>query len=220
MSGNFERQQNIEETILRCGNRKQILAYIDEQLVINPHRWNSLRLICLFHVCCGSLSAEESNKFIGNFLNTFGHKNIGVFQKLARANLFPDIGRAASKNLMGISLPQKKTQFYNDATKLKLIPSDDDEAGKGQKVAKACPSYVFNGNYIPLVAQLANFLLKSGSFTEFSNKCGHLENLKISSGNDNFETLKNAPNFKEFPIKPRTLFIFILGGVSYAEVMI
>lgn len=219
MSGNFERQQNIEETILSCGNRKQILTYIEEQLYTNPHQWNSLRLICLFHVCCGGFSAEDSNKFMGSYLNTFGHGNIGVFHNLARAKLFPDISRVASKNLMGLSMPQKKTQFQNDSGKLKLIPGDDTETVKDQRVAKACPSYVFNGNYIPFIAQLAYFLLKSENFIEFSGKLCHLENLKVSTG-DEFENLKSATaqNFKAFPFKPRTLFIFIVGGITYAEV--
>jgi hypothetical protein len=215
MSGNFERQQNIEETVLRCGNRKQILAYIDEQLFTNPHQWNSLRLMCLFHVCCGGLGVEDSNKFIGSYLNTFGHKNLGVFQNLTKAKLFPDITKVASKNLIGISLPQRKTQFQNDVGKLKLISGDASDDPKSQKVAKACPSYVFNGNYIPLIAQLSNFLMKSESFAEFSSKFNHLDNFKVCAG-DELETSKDSAII--FPIKPRTLFIFVIGGITYAEI--
>lgn len=225
MSGNFERQQSFEEMILRNGNKKQILAFIDEQLHTNAHQWNILRLICLFHICVGGLSADEVNKFIGGYLNTFGHKHLHIFQSLAKAKLFPDISRVASKNLIGIaqsSIP-KKTQFQVEAGKMKLIPNDDSEGSSGkQNQAKACPSYVFNGNFIPFVAQFANFLLKAETFGEFFNKVGHLEHLKITGSliGEDLGNLKDvmAQNLQIFPIKPRTLFIFVVGGITYAEV--
>ena len=103
MSGNFERQQNIEEMILRNGNRKQILSYLDEQLHTNAHQWNILRLICLINICIGGFSSDEVNKFIGGYLNTFGHKHLDIFQNLMKAKLFPDINRVASKNFIGMA---------------------------------------------------------------------------------------------------------------------
>lgn len=223
LSGNFERQQNVEEMILRNGNRKQIMSYIDEQLYTKAHQWNILRLMCLVHVCLGGLSADEVNKFIGGYLNTFGHKHLSTFQNLVKAKLFPDIGRAVSKNLMGIaqsSLP-RKTAFQSDAAKLNLIPGDEPETGK-KGSAKACPSYVFNGNFVPLVAQLANVLLKVETLNEFAAKFGHFDNLKLtgSSIGKELKSLKEtlAQNPKIFPAKPRSLLIFIVGGVTYAEI--
>lgn len=226
MSGNFERQQNIEELILRNGNKKQILTYIDEQLHTNAHQWNSLRLMCLLHICVGGITADEVNKYIGAFLNTFGHKNLHVFQNLMKAKLFPDISRIASKNLIGMaqSSLSKKTQFQIDAGKLKLIPSEEPSSSEvsSQNVAKACPSYVFNGNFIPFAAQLANILLRSENMVELSNKLGHLEHLKLTGSQigEELEQLKDVTvrNPKVLPIRPRTLFIFIVGGITYAEI--
>lgn len=226
MSENFERLQNIEETILRNGNRKQILAFIDEQLHTNAHQWNVLRLMCLLHICVGGLTADEVNKFMAGYLNTFGHKYLHVFQNLARANLFPDISRIVSKNLIGIAqstLP-KKTQFQYEAGKLKLIPNEEPTSSERKhSLPKACPSYVFNGSYIPFIAQFANILLKAESSAEFTTKCGNLENMKVtgSSIGDELESFKDLPtqtSSKIFPIKPRKLFIFIVGGVTFAEV--
>lgn len=223
MSGNFERQQNIEETILRNGNRKQILTFIDEQLNTNAHRWNVLRLMCLLHICVGGLTADEVNKFIGSYLNTFGHSHLHVFQNLSKANLFPDISRTVSKNLIGIAqstLP-RKTQFQNEASKLKLIPNEEPTSSEGKQ--SVCPSYVFNGSYIPFIAQFANVLLKTESSAEFVAKFGHLESIKVtgSSIGDDLESFKDFATQnanKIFPIKPRTLFIYIVGGVTFAEV--
>lgn len=224
LSGNFEKQQNIEEIILRNGSRKEVLMFIDEQLHTNAHQWNILRLFCLLHVCVGGITAEEANKFVASYCNTFGHKYLYVFQNLFRANLFPDISRIVSKNLIGIAqstLP-KKTQFLIEAGKLKLIPNEEKSSSEG-KTSKACPSYVFNGNYIPFVAQFANILLKAESIAEISNKFGFLDNIKISDSSigDNLELLKEVSTHKTlnlFPIKPRSLLIFIVGGVTYAEI--
>lgn len=225
MSGNFERQQNFEEMILRNGNRKQILAYIDEQMHTNAHQYNILRLISLLHVCVGGLTVDEVNKFIGGYLNTFGHKNLHVFLNLMKVNLFPDINRVSSKNLIGIaqSTIPKKTQFQTEAGKLKLITNDESAvADSKQPLAKACPSYVFNGNFVPFVAQFASLLMKTESAAEFIGHFGHLENLNItgSSFSDELESIKDAMNLNPrfFPLKPKSLFIFIVGGITYAEI--
>lgn len=224
LSGSFERQQNLEETIVKNGSRKQILAYIDEQLYTNAHQWNILRLFCLFNLCVGSVTVDEMNKFIGAYLNTFGHQYLSVFQNLMKAKLFPDITRSGSKKLMDIaqSTLTKKTQFNIDASKLKLFPSDENDAtsSREKNVAKACPSYVFNGNYIPLIAQLANYLLKCANFGEFHGKVGHLENLKISYSAGELQHVRDliGKHIKQFPIMPKSLFIFIIGGITYAEV--
>jgi vacuolar protein sorting-associated protein 33B len=225
LSGNFERQQNFEEIILKNGNKKQILAFIDEQLHTNAHQWNILRLICLYHVCIGGLNPDETNKFVCAYLNTFGHKNLNVFHNLMRAKLFPDITRVASKNLIEIaqSTLAKKTQFQVDASKLRLFPGDENDiaTSKEKNITKACPSYVFNGNFIPLVAQLTDNLLKAENFHDFNNKVGHLENLKISLNGSDLQNLKDLTgknNVKSFPLMPKSLFIFIIGGITYAEV--
>lgn len=222
MSGNFERQQNVEEMILRnSGNKKQILGFIDEQLHTNAHQSNILRLVCLLHICVGGLSADEVNKFIGGYANTFGHKHLEVFMHLSKAKLFPDITRVATKNFMEIAQSSlaRKTQFQVDAVKLNLIPAD--ETGE-KRDGRVCPSFVFNGNFIPTVAQLASFLLKAESLTELGSKYGNLEDLKVTGSaiGDDLETWKDvaAHSLKLFPIKPRTLFIFIVGGITYAEI--
>ncbi|CRK92252.1 CLUMA_CG005700, isoform A [Clunio marinus] len=221
MSGNFERQQNIEDTILRNDNKKQILNYIHEQLYTNAHQYNILCLICLLHICVGGLSSDEVNKFVGGYLNTFGHKHLEMFQGLMKAKLFPDINQVSSKNLIGIaqSTIPKKTQFQIHAGKLKMIPGD--EIGSTAGPPMACPSYVFNGNFIPLVVQLASALLQAKDATELLSKVGHLEQLKLTGSfiGDDLEPFKDAvlSNLKILPIKPRTLFIFIVGGVTYAE---
>ena len=95
-----------------------------------------------------------------------------------------------------------------------------------------CPSYVFNGNFIPLVAQLANILLRAENFQEFHVKLGQIEQIKLTGKllDSKLRTIKEIaadvkkngdgvnPLNKYFPMKPRTLFIFVVGGVTYGEI--
>lgn len=43
LGGNFEKQQNIEETIVNNKNKKQIMSYIEDVISTDPHKYNLLR---------------------------------------------------------------------------------------------------------------------------------------------------------------------------------
>ncbi|KAG5667506.1 hypothetical protein PVAND_015485 [Polypedilum vanderplanki] len=221
MSLNFEKLQTVEEMIVRNENRKQIFAFFDECLSTNAHKFNILRLVALFHIFNGiGLSGDEINKIIGNYLNAFGHKYLYMFHNLHKAKLFPDILKPGPKNLLQIaSNLTKKTSFMTDSLKLKLIPNTDNEIATNEKkkITKTCPSYVFNGNFIPLIAQLANLLIKAENFNEFVTKISGFD-MKMQI-NGELKSLKDASeNSKFFPLRPKTVFIFVIGGISYAEV--
>ena len=228
IGGNFEKHQTVEENILTNNNRKQIMAYIDELLSTDAHKFNSLRLICLYHITIG-LTNDEASKFMTNYLNAFGYQYLSIFMNLFTAKLFPDTLNLASKpkKLSSISLPILKSQFQIEANKLKLLPTDVPENVRSE-ASKVCPSFVFNGNYIPLIAQLANIIFTVNNFDDLNMKLGHLEQLKMTGKVfDNMppKTIRelSISNFKKdvnfmMPLKPRTLFIFVVGGLSYAEI--
>lgn len=202
LSLNFERLQNIEEMIIKGENRKQILGFIDELMATNPHKHNVLRLAALFHLFNG-ISGEDLQKLISNFLNTFGHQNLHVFQNLFKAKLLPDFLNP-TKNFLNI----KKTNFMVDAQKFKLIPITSENEEK-----KVCPSYVFNQNFIPLISQLALNILKAENSEELKNK---LNNFDVKFKSD--ENVKSLKEIQNFPLKVKKLFIFVIGGISYAEI--
>lgn len=220
MSLNFEKLQNVEEMIVRNENRKQVISFIDESLSTNAHRLNVLRLLALLHIFNG-LSSDEVNRFIQDYLNAFGPQYLGIFYNLHKAKLFPDILKPTPKSLIAIaSNLTKKTQFTTDAMKLKLIPVPENETieRKITAVSKTCPSYVFNGNYIPFAAQISQILLQASHFQEIVTKLESLDIKIINNGENDLKSLKDAQNVKIFPFKPKTLFIFVIGGISYAEV--
>jgi hypothetical protein len=202
MSLNFERLQNVEEMIIKGENRKQILNFIDELMATNPHKQNVLRLAALFHIFNG-ISGEELQKLISSFLNTFGHQNLHVFQNLFKAKLFPDFLNP-TKNFLNI----KKTNFMIDSQKFKLIPTQAENEEK-----KVCPSYVFNQNFIPLISQLALNILKCENSEDLKNKLNIFDaKVKID------ESLKLLREIQNFPLKVKKLFIFVIGGITYAEI--
>jgi hypothetical protein len=245
----FEKLQTIEENMLTNSNKKQIMSYLEEKISSDAHKYNILRLMCLYHITIG-LQSDDAMKFITNYCNTFGYKYLPIFQALHTAKLFPDT-LALNKSKIGLStlsaLP-KRTALQVEMSKLKLIPSGAaiEETGesiyasssslassvssspqiKGKKDA-TCPSYVFNGNYIPMIAQLASILLKSETLSELNTKIGHLD-IKLSGksfpGHPRLlrdiivDSKRDSNPSKVLPLRPRTLFIFVVGGVTYAEI--
>ncbi|XP_049276522.1 vacuolar protein sorting-associated protein 33B [Anopheles funestus] len=253
IGANFEKHQMIEESILTNTNRKQIMNYILELLSSDAHKYNTLRLICLYHVTIG-LSGEDMTKLMTAYLNAFGYRYLAVFSNLFQARLFPDTTNLSkTKILSQISIPTLKTPFQIEANKLKQLPTDSNEsvptAGSGRdaglagvkpgqiNVGKTCASYVFNGNYIPLVAQLAHMIFAAPSFDNLNTRLGHLERLKVfgrvlqRNNQGSVDTYATPKTIKElatschkaalnqlFPLKEKTMFIFIVGGITYAEI--
>ncbi|KAJ6636579.1 Vacuolar protein sorting-associated protein 33B, partial [Pseudolycoriella hygida] len=221
LGGQFEKIQTIEESMLFNRNKKQVYTQLQEILSIDAHKFNALRHICLMHLTCG-LTNEEATGFITNYLNAFGYKHMNVFPNLTNAGLFPEIENVTKAKLPTISLPKWQSGFQIEANKLKLLP-EHDVATKSDPI---CPSYVFNGSYIPLVAQIASVLLTSESYDQFFAKISSTDQLKMfqyydrckESVKDIGGIIKSGAALDAFPLKPKSIFIFILGGLTYAEV--
>lgn len=85
---------------------------------------------------------------------------------------------------------------------------------------------MFNGTYIPLVAQLCSILLKINSAEELSSKLGMIEGLHLHLDSGKITPKAYASQVKlngvadqdMFPLRLRNLFVFIVGGASYAEI--
>nr|XP_036674404.1 vacuolar protein sorting-associated protein 33B [Drosophila suzukii] len=235
MMGNFRRLQTLEEDILNNVSRKRLLSEIDELMTTDGQRFNTLRLLCLLHHCVG-VAPEELQIFARNYCNLFGHQELGVFQQLSQAGLLPPLvveKKAPTKLLSNLPLPKfQQTEFQANANRLKLLTSSGDgpDGGSASKTQAAglqsCPSFVFNGTYIPLVAQLCSILLKTNSAEELSLKLGMIEGLQLHLNTGKTTPKMYANQLKVnggaeqdvFPLRLRNLFVFVVGGASYAEV--
>lgn len=231
LGSDFEQLQDLQDNMIYGRNRRQTISQIEEILATDPHNFNTLRLICLYHLT-NNLSTEEATQFITNFCNVFGHRNLTAFHNLAHSGLFPEISpettslSARSKILSNIPLPKKaQNSLFADAGRLKLLP-ELEASSSNPRDNPTCPSYVFSGIYIPLIAQITSILLKADSFEDIAMKVNQCEGLgvlvgktdQILSVRDTQSAIKRGEISDPFPIKPRTVFVFVLGGVTYAEI--
>ncbi|XP_064549282.1 vacuolar protein sorting-associated protein 33B isoform X1 [Drosophila montana] len=235
MLGNFRRLQTLEEDILNNVSRKRLLTEIDELLTTDGQRFNTLRLLCLLHLCAG-VAPEELQSFARNYCNMFGHRELRVFQQLAQAGLLPVLvpeRKTSAKLLSNLPLPKfQQTEFQANANRLKLLTSCADVeqpacgSTSGHPALKSCPSFVFNGMYIPLAAQLCSMLLNVNSAEQLATKLAMIEGLQLHVGAEAntpkayAAQLKMAPTETAdvFPLRLRNLFVFVVGGANYAEI--
>lgn len=250
LGSNYRRVQALEEDILNNVSRKKILGDIDELLTTDGHKYNTLRMLCLLHVCAG-ITSDELSQFIRNYCNYFGLKYLVVFQNLAQIGLLPvpgeetvnilstPLNKKATKLLSNIPLNIPKfqqTQFQANANRLKLMVSTagaeelDNVSMASSSSASisttastsnttACPSYVFNRLYIPLVAQLCSFLLKSSNIDDLVTKLSMIEQIQINSQSlKSYGQSVKQGNAKDLPLKNRNIFVYVVGGITYAEI--
>lgn len=241
----FEMIQRVEENMILNRNRKQTLQEIEEVfLTLDMNKFVSLKLLVLFHLTF-DMTEDELVTSIRNYFNTFGFENLYMVVQLIEVGLLPNsvLSSPGSSSTSSVllqqqhkiklkilnTLPKLQTPFQTHANKLKLIPATTD-AKAGQSSPPNCPSYVFNRNYIPLVAQVVKHLCTSQSFDEFHSKICSLD-MKISSklsANTNIvesmttaalnELIKTRKFPELLPLKPKTLMVFVLGGITYAEI--
>lgn len=253
MSHKFEVLQSTEADMIYNRNRKSNFNFIDENFSIDIHKHSSVRLMCLLSLTQG-LTYEEYNSLVAKYLQAFGHNYLYMFNNLATAGLL--IQPSSSKLQLGIpnlstlseKLPRWNNNFQRTVTKLKQLPSDN------EKNNKTCPSFVFNGGYIPLIAIICKAILTSENFQELGLKLSPLNDVKIGGKvldilKTGIETLNerlsnihlenNAADLdfgcrdmktllqgirsdsvvnKLLPLKPKSVLVYIIGGVTYAEI--
>lgn len=242
LGGQFEKLHTMEESMIYNKNKKLTFSRILENLCIDAHKLNALRHICLLHITC-NLNYDDATTFMTNYLNTFGYKYLTIFSKLATAKLFPNIDAIVNKSASRLTSMTIKwqNQFQTDANKMKLLPQPDqqnitavagpstNDSNNSSKQNPLCPSYVFNGTYIPLVAQLAKILCECERFDDFQLKTMNLEQLKIyrylTIMKENSKMISTTIKNKNDDIvdiflnrKMKKIFIYIVGGVTYAEI--
>ncbi|XP_072937914.1 vacuolar protein sorting-associated protein 33B [Epargyreus clarus] len=245
MNNKFENLTLTESDMLNNRNKKSNFTYVDENFGTDVHIYNSLRLMCLLSLTQG-LSYEEYNSLVSKYLLAFGYKYLYVFNNLVNAGLL--VQPSSPKLSLNISnlgtlserLPKWQTTFQTTANKLKQLPSQTD-TGKS-------PSYVFNGGYVPLIAALCSAMLTSESLMELLTKLSPLSELKVGGKiidkfKDSIDTLDKLSNLKlsdtaygcrdaksllkvlkndnktfGFPLKPQSVLVYVVGGVTYAEI--
>ena len=229
LAGNFRKLQQLEQNILNNSSRKRLLAEIEEILATDGQQWNTLRLLCLLHLCSSLSGGEELSQFVRNYTNMFGHQHVGMFQRLATAGLLPQLvvedklNKSAAKLLSNLPLSKfVQTEFQANANRLKLLLNETAGDAAQNAALNACPSYVFNNLYIPLIAQLCSITLKAAGNEEFMAKLGMIDKLRLHVPYEDSHSF-NVCSIKElkrsvFPLKRQHMLVYVVGGITYAEI--
>lgn len=151
-------------------------------------------------------------------------------------------------NLSNLSdkLPKWQNSFQSFANKLKQLPSQPDKVGKSSPsyvfngsyiplIAVVCNAILTSDSLSEVLSKLSALSeLKVGGKIVEKMKDGmetlneKLSTLKINNGDLDFgckdikmicKLLKNDPKFEQiFPLKPKNVLVYIIGGVNYAEI--
>nr|CAH7748749.1 unnamed protein product [Callosobruchus chinensis] len=199
----YENQKIIEQNIMKNSEKSSSLSYLDELLVTENDRLISLRLFCLVALIY-RLSDSEIRKFWQKYLNHFGFKYGFAFTNLTNMGFIPDTPLSSSSNLQSkLKIPSfSSSNSYTNAKNLKLVPVDPDSVNLKYPT---CASYVYGGIYIPLISQIASLILSSTPLEEIKAKLEGVGPLEIR-------------NDRGYPLQTRSILIFVIGGVTYAEI--
>lgn len=244
MNNKFENLTYTESEMLNNRNKKSNFTYVDENFGTDIHMYNSLRLMCLLSLTQG-LSYDEYNLLVNKYLLAFGYKFLYVFNNLVTSGLLiqPSSPKLSLSNLSNLSerLPRWQNEFQTIANKLKQLPSKSDDnkspsyvfnGGYIPLVAILCNALMTSESLLEVLTKLSalNELKVGGAVIE--NLKNGLETLDEKLSNLNIGTsldygcrnakslLKSLKNESKvgLSLKPRTILLFMIGGVTYAEV--
>lgn len=142
-------------------------------------------------------------------------------------------------------LPKWQTEFQSAASKLKQLPSQPDKIGKSSPsyvfnggyvplIAVVCNALLTSESLNEALTKLSALtdLKVGGSILEKTREGMEtlnekLSNLKLQSGDLEYgckdaktilKLLKTDPKLNSFPLKPKTVLVYVIGGVTYAEI--
>ncbi|KAF6212914.1 hypothetical protein GE061_010624 [Apolygus lucorum] len=211
MGHRYEGLQNAEQNILESRSRRETLTYIEDCLSMNIcDKYAVLRLMCLMSLTQDGLFPDELQRLKLQFFHMFGYQHLTVFHALEKSGLCVEQPALLSTEVKGVNLankvvqavplPTRKSTFTNFAQKLKLFPPVGDNYELNNPTDL---SYVFGRAYIPALCQIVNQICKKEITIEDLPKI--LPNCTVKNlGGD-------QQNF-------RTFLIYIVGGVTYAEI--
>ncbi|XP_059062065.1 vacuolar protein sorting-associated protein 33B [Achroia grisella] len=247
MSQKFENLKFTETDMLNNRNKKANFTFVDENFGTDIHIYNSLRLMCLLSLTQG-LSYDEYNSLVSKYLMAFGYKYLYVFNNLVNAGLLvqpssPKLSLSISN--LSDRLPKWQSGFQVAANKLKQLPSQPDKVNKSSPsyvfnggyvplTAVLCNTILTSESLAEVFTKLSALsdLRVGGDILEkFSNGMEtlnqKLSDLKLQSdlefgckdAKGLSKLMKNDPNIGNvFPLKPKSVFIYVIGGVNYAEI--
>ncbi|KAJ8668115.1 hypothetical protein QAD02_009778 [Eretmocerus hayati] len=194
LASQFEDLHRIETSILECSRRSECLEYILKHIDDHPNR--SLRLFSLLSIASDGVTNNEILPLQKSHLHAHGYQLIPLFYKLETAGLI----HKRTENMLK-RLPNWTSKWMAGAKRLKLFPNPSKPVDlKGP----LCPSYVFSGSYIPLIAQILNIVR-----SQITDPKGFEE--LVSSPGCTFTGIQG-------PIHPAVVVVCVVGGIGFSEI--
>lgn len=198
----FEKQHTIECNIMQNKSKSANLSFLESTVATENDKLLSLRLFCLMSVT-QKLTEGEIKNFWTQYLNEFGFKYTYVYDNLTNANFITKSTSTTNLSTKIIKMSMfEKNNFYTNASKLKQLPTDPN---KIDFKFPTCCSYVYGGLYVPLLTQIASLLLNATPLDEVKAKLECFGDLLIK-------------NERGYPLQPRSMIVYVVGGVTYAEI--
>lgn len=200
----YENQKYIEQSILQNSDKATNLNFLEELLITENNKYITLRLFCLLSIT-QMLTESEIKSFWRKYLHQFGFHCGFAYNNLINTGFIPEF----TQNLGALNITGKlkipifsSNNFYVAAKNLKQIPPNPDKVDVKHPT---CPSYVYGGTYIPLVTQIISLLLNSKSIEELKSDLEGIANIDLR-------------NNEGYPLSCRNLLIYLVGGITYAEI--
>lgn len=220
----FVLQLNIERNLIEGVETRDCFNYIEQLIIKQYDSCAVLRLMCLFCITQDGLNYKDYRYLMRLYLQSYGHEHVYTMQVLRRLELFYETSQTAgslslmsgtaslNSTLAAITSYSRSSQMRALIKKFALLPPDNHNPNLA--ATPNDPSFVFGGNYIPLICRFVEYLFisKPANFDELikllncpmQTKVNHTVNLQSS-----------ALNSKS---RNKIVMIVFVGGVTYAEV--
>ncbi|KFM57951.1 Vacuolar protein sorting-associated protein 33B, partial [Stegodyphus mimosarum] len=221
----FHERLNIERDIIENQNVNECMNYIEDIINKQDSFKSALRLICLLSIAQNGLPSSDYSSVMTQFRQSYGCKYIVTFHNLEKTGLvveqasllppgkIPEKGATAKatkiveKVATAVSFP-RYSNFKTVVRKFNLIPAESDSSNvKNPKDM----SYVFGGAYVPLIGRITEQIIKYGSFHNLE------DGLKLLPGSTIMNFKKESMK-QEKDLSSKTVIVYVLGGITYAEV--
>lgn len=221
---NFQERLQKERDIIEIVAVKDCLNYIEDVINRQDPFVSALRLMCLLSIAQNGLSSSDYKSLATQFRQSYGSKYLITLRNLKKVGLLvqqPPLlsgksgkveksasvmaSKIAEKVVTAVAFP-RYSSFKTITRKFNLITSDEDSTDLKNPQNM---NYVFGGAYVPLFGRITEQVIVNDSFKSLE------DGMKLLPGS----TIVNCKTDKyPVPKSTKVVIVYILGGVTYAEV--
>ncbi|GFY37591.1 vacuolar protein sorting-associated protein 33B [Trichonephila inaurata madagascariensis] len=229
---NFQDRLRIERDVLEGQNLRECVTYVEDCINKQDLYPSALRLMCLLSISQDGLLSSEYESLATQFRQSYGCKYVSTLYKLNKLGIFVEQAplyqstsrgskltevatskatKIAEKVVTAVNFP-KYSSFRTITKKFNLIPVEEE----GVNLKKPTDmSYVFGGSYVPLIGRITEQVAIHGTLKNLEDSMKLLPGPTIINYKADKETGHVIPT-KD--INAKTIFVYVLGGITYAEV--